>query len=44
MKRYLPIIFFLVLFISLLKSLFQDEMDIPSPLIGKNMPSFSLTH
>ena len=43
MKRYLPIILFLVLFISLLKSLFQDEMDIPSPLIGKFMPNFSLT-
>ena len=43
MKRYLPIILFLVLFISLLKSLFQDEMEIPSPLIGKNMPNFSLT-
>lgn len=42
MKRYLPIILFLVLFFSLLQSLFQDEMDIPSPLIGKNMPSFSL--
>lgn len=42
MKRLLPIAIFLGLFIFLARSLFVPQMDLPSPLIGKQMPSFSL--
>ena len=42
MKRLLPIAIFLGLFILLARSLFVPQMDLPSPLIGKQIPSFSL--
>ena len=42
MKRLLPITIFFGLFILLARSLFVPQMDLPSPLIGKSIPSFSL--
>jgi len=41
-KRLLPITIFLGLFVLLARSLFVPQMDLPSPLIGKQIPSFSL--
>ena len=43
MKRILPIIIFVGLFVFLAKSLYQPQTNIPSPLIGKPMPTFSLS-
>jgi len=43
MKRILPIIIFIGLFVFLAKSLYQPQTNIPSPLIGKPMPTFSLS-
>ncbi len=43
MKRILPIIIFIGLFIFLTKSLYEPQTNIPSPLIGKPIPTFSLS-
>ena len=43
MKRILPIVIFIGLFVFLAKSLFQPQTNIPSPLIGKPIPPFSLS-
>jgi cytochrome c biogenesis protein CcmG/thiol:disulfide interchange protein DsbE len=42
MIKRLPVLIFLVFFAFLAKSLFQDQTEIPSPLIGKPIPTFSL--
>ena len=42
MIKKLPVLIFLVFFAFLAKSLFQDQTEIPSPLIGKPIPTFSL--
>ncbi len=42
MIKKLPVLIFLVFFAVLATSLFQNQTEIPSPLIGKQIPTFSL--
>ena len=42
MIKKLPVLIFIVFFAFLAKSLFQNQTEIPSPLIGKQIPTFSL--
>ena len=40
--KAIPVVSFLIIFIFLFYGLYKDPTEIPSPLIGKNVPSFEL--
>ena len=40
--KAIPVVSFLIIFIFLFYGLYKDPTEIPSPLIGKKVPSFEL--